>query len=101
MRYATLASKLLRFALTGCQFGWDTHTRLEKSTKLKFLLVILRESKNLVETALYIRHLTSFRYREIATPNKSARNDKYGEFDTARNHVSASKRMNNAKAPRE
>ena len=27
------------------------------------------------ETALYIRHFTSFRYREIATPNKSARND--------------------------
>ena len=27
------------------------------------------------ETALYTRHFTSFRYREIATPNKSARND--------------------------
>ena len=27
------------------------------------------------ETALYARHFTSFRYREIATPNKSARND--------------------------
>ena len=27
------------------------------------------------ETSLYIRHFTSFRYREIATPNKSTRND--------------------------
>ena len=27
------------------------------------------------ETALYTRHFTSFHYREIATPNKSARND--------------------------
>ena len=27
------------------------------------------------ETSLYLRHFTSFRSREIATPNKSARND--------------------------
>ena len=46
--------------------------------KSKIFLVIQSESEESLgnETPLYIRHFTSFRYREIATPNKSARNDK-------------------------
>ncbi len=58
--------------------GWDTHTRFGKIDNYQIFRVILSvvEESRGNETALYICHFTSFRYREIATPNKSARNDK-------------------------
>ena len=57
--------------------GWDTRTRIEifgNIQTFRVILSVVEESRG-NETVLYIRHLTSFRYREIATPNKSARND--------------------------
>ena len=57
--------------------GWDTHTRIENIRQISNSLCHserIEESRG-NETSLYTRHFTSFRYREIATPNKSARND--------------------------
>ena len=58
--------------------GWDTRTRIEifgNIQTFRVILSVVEESRG-NETALYTRHLTSFRYREIATPSKSARNDR-------------------------
>ena len=59
--------------------GWDTHTRFDiiETYKLSFVILSVSEESRGNETSLYIRHFTSFRSREIATPNKSATRNCY------------------------
>ena len=47
----------------------------QQRSTLPLVIQSVSEESRGNETALYTRHFTSFRYREIATPNKSARND--------------------------
>ena len=56
--------------------GWDTHTRFRIWYEFFFRVIqsVSEESRG-NETSQYKRHFTSFCSREIATPNKSARND--------------------------
>ena len=60
-------------------FRQAQHDDMEKSKIFLVIQSVSEESRG-NETSLYTRHFTSFRYREIATPNKSARNDKVFRF---------------------